>query len=413
MDRVSRDAGSGTGRRIAVASLGAIAAYVLAALVVFPEGSPAVGARLLALLSVVVACVAAVGVARFGPRWVRGLGMLVVGFGMVAVLLGVVGERLLKTPSLTAVLGLVAGAGGVVLVVLGWQSLLAGVRRRWLRTVAGVVGTLVIAQLLLLPAAAALLVTNRARPQPSGRTPVDLGLSAQDVRIPMTDGTELAAWWIPSRNGAAVIMLPGSGSTRDDVLEHSAVVAEAGYGVVLLDVRGHGESDGRLMDLGWGAEGDVRDVVSWAEDRGVDRVGVFGLSMGGEIALTAAAEDPRIAAVVAEGATARTDQDRALVPEPNPVARAVTGLQYAMIRVLAPEPEPPPLIDAVRAIEAPVLLIEGSGPLEPEMGPLLRDAAPETVTLWAIPESPHVGGLSTRPDEYRRRVLELFQRTLG
>jgi hypothetical protein len=46
------------------------------------------------------------------------------------------------------------------------------------------------------------------------------------------------------------------------------------------------------------------------------------------------------------------------------------------------------------------------------MGPLLRDAAPETVTLWAIPESPHVGGLTTRPEEYPRRVLDLFRRTL-
>jgi len=137
------------------------------------------------------------------------------------------------------------------------------------------------------------------------------------------------------------------------------------------------------------------------------------LSMGGEIALTAAAEDPRIAAVVAEGATGRTHADGAIVPEDNPVAQTVSWIQFAMIRALAPESEPAPLVDAVSAIEAPVLLIEGSGPLEPETGPLLAEAAPATLTLWEISESPHVGGLSTRPEEYRQRVLELFEQGLG
>lgn len=407
------DGNRGTSRHLAAGCLISVGIFAMFALVVLPEGTPSVGSRVLALVALAVASLVALAVARWAPGWVRGLGMLLVGFASVALLLGVVAERLLRRPTVPAVLGLVAGLAGITLIVLGWRRLLAGLQRRWVRVVTAVVGTLAVMQVLLLPAVVALMVTNRARPEASGRTPADLGLTFEDVRIPVADGTELAAWWVPADGDAAVLVLPGSGSTRDDVLDHGAFLAETGYGVLLLDVRGHGDSGGRIMDLGWGAERDVADVVSWLGARGVDRVGVLGLSMGGEVALTAAAEDPRIAAVVAEGATARTHADGALVPEDNPVAQAVDWIQYAMIRALTPESEPVPLVDAVANIDAPVLLIEGSGPKEPETGPLLAEAAPATLTLWEIPESVHVGGLSTRPQEYRQRVLELFDRALG
>jgi fermentation-respiration switch protein FrsA (DUF1100 family) len=339
--------------------------------------------------------------------------MLIVGFASVAVLAGVVAERLVRSPAVTAVAGLLAGIAGVVLIVLGWQRLLAAIPRRWVRVATALVASLVLIQMVVLPATVALLVTNRARPVASGRTPADVGLGFEDVRITTADGTQLAAWWIPSRNRAAVIVLPGSGSTRDDVLDHAALMGRAGFGTLLLDLRGHGDSGGRIMDLGWGADRDVSDAVSWLEQRGIARVGLLGLSMGGEVALTAAAEDPRVAAVVAEGATARTEADDALLPGSNPIARANTWLQFQLVRLLAPEPEPPALIDAIRRIRAPVLLIEGGGPKEDDYGPRYAAAAPETVTLWTIPESPHIGGLSTRPEEYRDRVVSFVDEALG
>ena len=410
-DSTRRD--RGIVRRLPGLCLATLAWYAIVALVVLPEGSPSVAERLLALAAIGVVSLVVAAVARWAPGWARGLGMLLVGFSALAVLLGIVAERLLRGPSVGSLFGSIAGVAGIVLIVIGWRRLLAGVRHRWIRATSAIVGTLVVVQMIVFPAVVALLATNRARPVGSGRTPADLGLAFEDVRIPMADGSELAAWWIPARNDAAVIVLPGSGSTRDDVLDHAALLADAGYGALLVDLRGHGDSDGRLMDLGWGAEHDVSDMVTWLESNGVTHVGLFGLSMGGEIALTAAARDPRIGAVVAEGATGRTYEDDALVPASNPIAGAISWEEYAMVRALAPEPEPMPLIEVVRRIDAPVLLIEGAGPSEAQVGPLFAEAAPQTLTLWEIPESPHIGGLSTRPQEYRQRVLALFDETLG
>lgn len=396
--------------RLPYASLVAIGAYAVVALVAFPEGSPSPLARLVALLVIAAVTAVAVAVARWAPAWVRGLGMLVVGFATVAVLAGVVAERVLRAPSLAAVLGLAAGLGGIWLVAAGWRDLLQGLRRRWIRVGTAVVGSLLVAQFLLLPAVVALTATNRARPEGSGRTPADVGLTFEDVRIAGADGTELSAWWVPPENGAAVIVLPGSGSTRDDVLEHAALLAEAGYGTLLLDPRGHGDSGGRLMDFGWGAEEDLRAAVTYVVERPevAGAVGVLGLSMGGEIALTAAALDPRIGAVVAEGATARTWDDVRAEPDPHLVGVANEWVTFALLDLLAPEEPPIPLLEAVRRIDVPVLLIEGNGPKEATLGPVYAEANTDDVTLWAIPDTPHISAISVHRDEYEERVLAVF-----
>lgn len=406
--------GEDRGRRVAgrlpEASLAAIALYGVVTLVLLPEGSPSPLARVAALLAIAGVTAVAVAVARWAPAWVRGLGMLLVGFAMVAVLAGVVVGRLVRNPSAGAVLGLVAGLGGVYLVIVGWQRLLHALRRRWVRVATAVVATLLIAQFLLLPAVIALTVTNRARPEGSDRTPADVGLAFEDVRLAAADGSELAAWWVPGEDGA-VIVLPGSGSTRDDALDHAALVAEAGYGALVLDPRGHGESGGRLMDFGWGAEQDLREAVTYVLERPevTGAVGVLGLSMGGEIALTAAALDPRIGAVVAEGATARTWEDVRAEPEPHPVGIANEWVTFGLVGLLAPEEPPMPLLDAVRGIDVPVLLIEGNGPKEATLGPVYAEANPDDVTLWALPDTPHISALRVHRAGYEERVLATFE----
>ena len=39
-------------------------------------------------------------------------------------------------------------------------------------------------------------------------------------------------------------------------------------------------------------------------------------------------------------------------------------------------------------------------------------AAGPTASLWEIPESGHIKGLQTRPDEYEERVVAFFEKAL-
>ena len=71
------------------------------------------------------------------------------------------------------------------------------------------------------------------------------------------------------------------------------------FTVLLLDQRYFGGSEGHLTTLGFMERRDLARAVDFLAARGFGPVGVFGFSLGGAVALLAAAEDPRIRAVAA------------------------------------------------------------------------------------------------------------------
>lgn len=93
----------------------------------------------------------------------------------------------------------------------GWR-LLTGVRRRW---------WLLLLPLLLATAYVAVWTVGQAvaasfpaRPELGDGTPATVGLSYRDVTLRPIDDVRLAGWWVPSSNGAAVVLLHGAGSTN-------------------------------------------------------------------------------------------------------------------------------------------------------------------------------------------------------
>ena len=139
------------------------------------------------------------------------------------------------------------GVAGVVLVV-GGTAVATRARRWWRRAGAGlaVVVAVAVVAFVVGPAVAA---TNVPRPA-VGATPTSVGLAYEDVTLRTGDGVDLAAWYVPSSNRAAVVLLHGAGSTRSNVLDEAAVLAGAGFGVLVVDARGHGESAGARWTSG-------------------------------------------------------------------------------------------------------------------------------------------------------------------
>jgi hypothetical protein len=145
---------------------------------------------------------------------------------------------------------------------------------------------------------------------------------------------------------------------------------------------------------------------------------VLGLSMGGEEAIGAAAADPIIAAVVAEGATHRTAADKSgYLPGgiAGAIQRGLDRLTYRTAGLLSQAPEPATLHSAIaRADSTPFLLIAaGQGIDEPEAVAFLRDAAPARVQTWTVPGATHVHGLVTAPAGWTTVVTTFLDRALG
>lgn len=249
--------------------------------------------------------------------------------------------------------------------------------------------------------------------------PATGSLPSGAVAVVMTaaDGTELAGWYLPSRNGAAVVLRHGAGSHAGDTVDHARMLHDAGYGVLATDARGHGASAGQAMDLGWYGESDIGAAVDHLLGRTEvtpARIGVVGLSMGGEEAIGAAGVDDRICAVVAEGATGRTAQDKRWLADEYGAAGVVQGwldaVTYRLIDLLVQPAPPASLAASIDAAEGTAFLLIAAGDVRDEqlVAERLEKLDPDAITVWTVAGAPHVGGLRQAPEEWVLRVTSFL-----
>ncbi len=321
-----------------------------------------------------------------------------------------------------ALTGYLLLAGGLVAALWAAGRILRATRRRWWAPVVALL--LVATSLALWTLGQAVAASFPPRPALDGRTPADIGLVYSDVTFPSSDGTALAGWYVPSRNGAAVVLMHGAGSTRSAVLDHARVLARNGYGVLLFDARGHGESAGRGMDFGWYGESDASGAVDFLAERPdveSGRIGLVGMSMGGEQAIGAAGADDRVRAVVAEGATHRVAADKAYLDAygvRGALQQRVDRVTYGLAGLLTSAPEPVPLRRSVsvatrRPDPAAFLLIAaGEVPDESLAADHVQEGSATGVTTWTVAGAGHTQGLATAPDAWEERVVAFLDDAL-
>jgi hypothetical protein len=313
--------------------------------------------------------------------------------------------------------GLAALAAGVLLVAVGAATLWRTRRldetpaRRYLRRTLVTAAAAVFGFEVVYAVALAYVVTHAAR---SAVAEASLGRPHEEVSFSTGDGLQLRGWYVPSRNGAAVIAFPG----RSGPQPHARMLARHGYGVLLLDRRGEGASEGDPNKLGWGGDRDLKAALSFLRGRAdvePGRIGGLGLSVGGELLLETAAESAALAAVVSEGAGIRSVREAGAL---SGVAKWLGVPQWAVATaataVFSNEPPPPDLERLVgRIAPRPVFLIHATrGQGGEELNPTYFAAAGEPRTLWEIHDAKHTGGLTARPEEYERRVVGFFDRAL-
>jgi dienelactone hydrolase len=317
----------------------------------------------------------------------------------------------LSGDDLTAVAAAVAGAGLVVLgAVTLWRSRRLDEKhlRRYGRRLLVGVGAPVAAYLMVLPVAIAIVATHKAR---SPVTASSLGRSYERASFTTGDGLRLVGWYVPSRNHAAVIVFPG----RSGTVPHARMLARHGYGVLLFDRRGEGRSDGDYNAFGGNGAKDLAAALTFLKGRrDVDehRIGGLGLSVGGELLLQTAAQDRRLAAVVSEGAGARSLSEHLDTPGVGSVQRWLSNwvVQNVAVALLSNSSPPPSLTQLVRRIAPrPVLILEAEHGNDGEnLSRVYYAAAGRPKAYWRVPVGGHTGGLAARPREYEQRVLDFF-----
>jgi hypothetical protein len=355
------------------------------------------------------------------PRLRAGLAALTaLVFGSLALVSGalVVVEAATSGPDDGTPSGLLLGPAGALLVVLGCRRLWMSRKqhgRRYLRRALIAIAAIAFVYEIAVPVGFALVATQKPR---AAVEAADLGRPYEAVTLLTTDGLQLSAWYVPSQNGAAVIAFPG----RSGPVPHARMLARHGYGVLMLDMRGQGESDGDANAFGWESYKDLDAAIAWLETRPEieqGRIGGLGLSVGGELLLEAAARNPALLGVVAEGAGLRSVRESFARQGVSAVELWLQlpfdAVTTAATAVLSGDP-PPPSLEELSADIAPraaffVYGEEGQGQ-ERALTPAYFEVAGQPKALWSVPGAGHTGALEAQPGEYEQRVIAFFDRAL-
>jgi fermentation-respiration switch protein FrsA (DUF1100 family) len=254
-----------------------------------------------------------------------------------------------------------------------------------------------------------------------GLTPWELGIPFEEVCFPAEDGATLRGWLLTRPESDRVVVgLHGYRGRRSDLLGVAASLWRGGYNVLLFDYRGHGESDGERVTLGYAETRDFRAALAWLRGRlPAAWIGVLGYSMGGAVALLGAAGEPAVRAIVTDCAFCRQEEliraewrRRLRLPSTPAVELAerllqrLHGFRFRDVDALAV---------VGRIAPRPLLLIHAEDDAIVPVGDVHRlyAAAGEGKDLWLIPDVAHCCGYFADRAGYCARVVDFFDRAAG
>lgn len=259
--------------------------------------------------------------------------------------------------------------------------------------------------------------------EPPERTPADAGLEYREVSFESADRVPLEAWWVPPAEGessrAAVLVHGWDGDKSDEhVIETAPIYARAGYGVLLLDLRGNGGSGGERRTLGYKETRDVQGALAWLDEEGFEpgEVVLHGWSMGGATVVRSA-PGTGVAAVIEEAGYADLPLLlRRQLPETTGLPSLFSpGVFLAAKLFLGFDPwAVQPSEDAARLREegVPLFVIHSTDDevVPFEHAELFESAYPEA-RLWKIEGLGHVEAYTHR--EYRQKLLSFLSENLS
>jgi len=314
--------------------------------------------------------------------------------------------------------GLAAIPAGLVLISIGVATLWRTRRldksrlRRWVRRLLVGAAVTVASYVVVAPFLVSYVLTHSAR---AFVPAYSVGAPHEEVAFTTADGLRLHGWYVPSKNGAAVISFPGRKGTQGP----ARMLARRGYGVLLFDRRGEGQSEGDPNAWGWNGYRDVDAAVRFLQSRPdvrEDRIGGIGLSVGGEMMLEAAARSRGLKAVVSEGAGERSVHELLdMTGRDKWLALSSYAPLSAGIALFSNDAPPPSLKDVVgRIAPTPVFFIYGEHGQDGErnLNPTYYASAHKPKAIWQVRGSGHVGGINAQPKRYERRVVGFFDRSL-
>jgi pimeloyl-ACP methyl ester carboxylesterase len=252
----------------------------------------------------------------------------------------------------------------------------------------------------------------------------DLDARAEKVRIPVGPDDTLDGWLLAGRRDALIVIFHGYGREHTRAWRYAQFLQRGGYGILTVDFRSSRSSNRKPTTLGAYELEDARAVLDWIRTRRDLRhqsLGLFGESLGGSVALVAAAGDSAVQVVVVDGAfaTGRRALEEASMRWAHLPAWPSALLARALGRVFTGHD--PYALDAEAAARAlagrhTLFIAAENDPRfsEAQARSMWRAAGSDPGGLWVLrgPIGHNEGWIKDRA-EYERRVLGFYERNLA
>jgi pimeloyl-ACP methyl ester carboxylesterase len=259
-------------------------------------------------------------------------------------------------------------------------------------------------------------MTGRARAvYPEPRPVVPWG-ELEEVRLTTSDGEKIGGWFAEGKEGKPVVLLlHGNGACRSACIEPAELAASAGYPVMLISLRAHGDSSGERNDFGYSARHDVIAAVEWLRERLPGRpVVVWGQSLGSAAALFASEElGERVDGYILECPyrdlwTAVRNRTRLYFP---PVVEFVAYSGMAVVGpAVLPYADRVCPVAASSGVTGRALVLAGGadGKARPEEAREIAERIGERAELVVFEGAGHMGLCKAHPQRYRALVLKFL-----
>jgi pimeloyl-ACP methyl ester carboxylesterase len=295
----------------------------------------------------------------------------------------------------------------------------SGTLKRWAFRLAIVLGCLIILILFVaLPVFGSFLITNsRFQYRERGpSTPEAVGLSVMNAEFTSQDGIPLRGWWNPGDPSMPVIIfVHGLNRSRLELLERAADASRRGYGVLLFDLRNHGQSGKAFTTIGVFESRDVCAASAWLKNSASGRPEIlWGVSMGASSAILAAKQCPGFSAIISDSSflsfrdTIAHHLTLFFRLPPFPIANLIVALTAFRVGF---NPDDGDVEAVIRQLNLPILFIAGTADrrMPPALAEQMFNESPNPdKELLMIPGATHGEAFSRDRETYLNSVYRFL-----
>ncbi|MEW6527990.1 MAG: alpha/beta hydrolase [Spirochaetota bacterium] len=247
----------------------------------------------------------------------------------------------------------------------------------------------------------------------------ELAIPYQDVEFKNDEGLTLRGWFVPGKSKKAIIMVHGITADRKEGLRWVKALHNAGYTLMLFDLRNHGKSDKAKTGMGYYEKNDVIAAVDFLQSKGYKNIGVFGVSMGASTAIQAMANDKRIQAGVFEAAFANLGDLLAEIAKRDfglprfPIINAVMWVYSMRLGADANAINPEDFIGNISPRPVFIIHCDSDDYIAYHHGQRIFAKAKEPKFMWTAHCNKHARAWQSNPQEAEKKVVDFYNKFIS